>query len=179
MINDVVQGGFPHLRATSVCPNVLQYTCAYLNHFTNRRRRFYHLRKRFGHSPQAENFKHLTRRSLILVMSLPEVNCVRKKVKKKGWFFQIFRNRYLRGHLELNNLLGLQDYVLLEISSFPGCFAWYLYFLILYSPVDFVSRQLQNSLQYPVLRKFINDNTLNNILTKSVPVGPLGKIYLW
>ena len=49
MINYVVQGGFPHLRATSVCPNVLQYTRAYLNHFTNRRGRFYHLRKRFGH----------------------------------------------------------------------------------------------------------------------------------
>ena len=28
---------------------------------------------------------------------------------------------------------------------------------------------------YPVLRKCINDNTLNNILTKAVPVGPLGK----
>ena len=49
MINYVVQDGFPHLRATSVCPNVLQYTRAYLNHFTNRRGRFYHLRKRFGH----------------------------------------------------------------------------------------------------------------------------------
>ena len=30
-------------------PNVLQYTRTYLNHFTNRRGRFYHLRKRFGH----------------------------------------------------------------------------------------------------------------------------------
>ena len=49
MINYVFKGGFPHLRATSVCPNVLQYTRAYLNHFTNRRGRFYHLRKRFGH----------------------------------------------------------------------------------------------------------------------------------
>ena len=49
MINYVVQDGFPHLRATSVCPNVLQYTRAYLNHFTNRRGRFYHLQKRFGH----------------------------------------------------------------------------------------------------------------------------------
>ena len=47
MINYLVQSGFPHLRATSVCPNVLQYTRVYLNHFTNRRRRFYHLRKRF------------------------------------------------------------------------------------------------------------------------------------
>ena len=47
MINYLVQSGFPHLRATSVCPNVLQYTRVYLNHFTNRRRRSYHLRKRF------------------------------------------------------------------------------------------------------------------------------------
>ena len=39
---------------------------------------------------------------------------------------------------------NIYRHILLEISSFPGCFAWHFYVLVLYSSVDFVPQRLQN-----------------------------------